>query len=208
MAETSFPFEDVDVSESQFGMWASALAGSSGVKGTPASTDLLVSGDNSGLQVRVAAGSAIVRGHYYDNSIQATVTLTSAGTNTRIDAIVLELDLVSNSVSLKAIQGTAAASNPVAPTLTQTTSGIFQLLLAYVTIPNGTTSITSGMVTDLRTFLGSRMGIWTTATRPTDPVANFTIGYNTTLGIHEVWNGSIWTPLSVAPASPFLLMGA
>lgn len=192
MAEVSFPFEDVDVSETQFGQWASTLAGTSGVKGVPGDSNLLVSADNSGMQVRVAAGQAIVRGHFYENTLQATVPITSAGANTRIDAIVLELDLALNQIVLKAIAGTAVSSSPVAPTLVQTQTGVFQMLLAYVTIPNSTSSITAGMVTDLRTFVGSRIGIWTSATRPTSPVAQLTIGYNTTTGYHEVWNGSAW----------------
>jgi len=208
MAETSFPFENVDVSEAQFGQWASALAGSSGVIGVPGDGNLLVSGDNSGLQVRVAAGKAIVRGHFYENTLQTTVTIASAGTNTRIDAIVLELDLVANSITAKAVQGTAVSSNPVAPTLTQTEVGLFQLLLGYVTIPNNTTSITSGMVSDRRSFVGGRIGAWTTATRPANPVANLSIGFNATLGIHEIWNGTAWVSFAPDAPSMFLLMGA
>jgi hypothetical protein len=130
------------------------------------------------------------------------------GTNTRIDAIVLELDLATNGVTLKAVPGTAVPSSPVAPTLAQTTTGIYQLLLAYVTIPNNATSVTAGMVTDLRKFMGQRVGIWTTATRPSNPVANATVGYNTTLGFHEYWTGSAWTSLAPDAPSQFLLMGA
>lgn len=192
MAEVSFPFENVDTSESQFGQWASAVAGSEGVNGVPGDTNLLVSGDDSGLQVRVAAGTAVVRGTFYQNTIQATVPIVSAGTQTRIDAIVLELDLGANSTLLRAVQGTPVVSNPVAPTLTQT-AGLYQMLLAYVTIPNNTTSITAGMVSDRRTFMGQRVGVWTTATRPTTGLLpNITLGYNTTLGYHEVWNGTAW----------------
>lgn len=210
MAETSFPFEGIDTSESQFGLWASTLAGASGVRGVPGDTNLLVSGDNSGMQVRVAAGSAIVRGHYYDNSVQATVAISAAPAAgyTRIDSVVLELDLSANSISLKVVAGTPATSGAVAPTMTQTETGIFQLRLADVTVAAGTSSITAGMVSDLRSFVANKIGIWTTATRPANPVANATIGFNATLGIHEVWNGSAWAPMVETPTSPFLLMGA
>jgi len=207
MAQVSFPFENVDVSETQFGQWASNFQ-DFGVKGAPGDSNLLVSGDDSGLQVRVAAGEAFVRGHYYQNTSQATVAVTSVGGNTRIDAIVLELDLTTNGVTLKAVPGTAVPSSPVAPTLTQTTTGIYQLLLAYVTIPNNATSVTAGMVTDLRTFMGKRIGIWTSATRPVNPTAQHTIGFNTTLGIHEVWNGTAWVSFAPDLPSQFLLMGA
>jgi hypothetical protein len=207
MAEIAFPFEDVDVSETQFGQWASNFQ-DYGVKGVPGDSSLLVSGDNSGMQVRVTAGEAFVRGHYYQNTTQATVTLAAVGTNTRIDAIVLELDLTTNTLALKAIAGTGVSSSPTPPVLTQTTNGVYQLLLAYVTIPNSATSITAGMVTDARTFMGKRIGIWTTATRPSSPTAQHTIGYNVTLGIHEVWNGTAWTSFAPDLPSQFLLMGA
>jgi hypothetical protein len=207
MAETSFPFENVDVSESQFGRWARNFQ-DNGVKGVPGDSNLLVSGDDSGLQIRVSAGQAFVRGAYYINTSQATVILLSSGTNTRIDAIVLELDPVANSITLKAVRGDEVTSNPVAPTLTQTDVGLYQMLLAYVTIPASTASILDNMVTDMRTFMGQRVGIWTTATRPADPIANLTLGYNTTIGYHEVWKGSSWVPFQPDNNSPFLLMGA
>lgn len=207
MAETSFPFENVDVSETQFSRWARNFQ-DYGVKGVPGDGNLLVTGDDSGLQVRVAAGQAFVRGHYYINTAQATVTLLSAGTNTRIDMIVLELDPVANSITLKAVRGEEVASSPVAPTLTQLDVGVYQLPIAYVTIPADTASILSNMVTDIRPFMGSRIGIWTTDTRPTDPVANFTFGYNATLGYHEVWDGTVWRVFQPDSFTPFLLMGA
>lgn len=207
MAQASYPFENVDVSETQFSRWARNFQ-ETGVKGVPGDGNLFVTGDNSGLQVRVAAGEAFIRGHYYENTSQATVAITSAGTNTRKDAIVLELDTIANGITLKAIAGTPVASNPVAPTLTQTDTGVYQLLLAYVTIPASTGSITAGMVSDERTFMGQRIGLWTTAKRPTNPIANATIGYNSTLGFHEYWNGSSWVPFLAEAPSPFLLMGA
>lgn len=191
MAENSFPFENVDVSETQFSQWARNFQ-DTGVKGIPSGAELKVTGDDSGMQVRVAAGQAFVRGHYYINTLQATLTLTSAGTDTRIDAIVLELNPATNSIVLKAHEGAPVVSSPVAPTLVQTDAGVYQMLLGYVTIPNSVSSVTAGMVSDNRTFMGNRIGIWTTATRPANPVDNFTIGYNTTTAGHEIWQGGQW----------------
>lgn len=209
MAQASYPFEDIDVSETQFSRWASNFQ-ETGVKGIPGDANLLVQGDNSGLQVRVAAGEAFIRGHYYENTTQATVTLTSAGTKTRIDYIVLELSHLENTISLKDLKGAEVDLNPVAPTLTQT-EALYQLPLAKVVIPNDTTSITSGMVSDERSFMSQRLGIWTTAKRPTSPLAMVTVGYNSDLGYHEFYNGSTWERFSKIPESPvtpFLLMGA
>lgn len=207
MAQTSFPFEDIDVNESQFSQWARNFQ-DNGVKGLPGDSNLRVTGDDSGLQVRVAAGQAFVRGHYFINSSQATVALTSAGSSTRIDAIVVDLDPALDRAILKVVEGVAAASNPTPPTLTQTDVDGYQLLLAYVTIPNDAATILAGDVTDKRTFMGNRIGVWTTDTRPADPVANFTIGYNATLGYNEVWSGTIWRPFEPTTRSSFLLMGA
>lgn len=207
MAEQSFPFENVDVTETQFSQWARNFQ-DNGVKGVPGDNNLRVSGDDSGLQVRVAAGQAFLRGAYYLNSTQATVTLTSPGAQARIDAIVLELDPVANSITAKAVAGSPHPTTPVAPTLTQTDAGVYQLLLAYVTLPADTASVTAGMVSDQRTFMGTRFGVWTTATRPSNPVAMQTIGYNATIGAHEVWKGSEWLPFQPDSFSPFLLMGA
>lgn len=207
MAESSFPFENVDVSETQFSQWARTLQ-DTGVKGVPGDTNLKVTGDDSGLQVRIAAGQAFVRGAYYINSTQATVTVTSPGEQSRIDAIILELDPTANSIRVKAIAGTPHPTSPEAPTLTQTDLGVYQLLLGYVTLPAATTSVTAGMVTDKRTFMGTRFGVWTTDTRPADPVANQTIGYNATIGYHEVYKGGDWLPFQPDSFSPFLLMGA
>jgi hypothetical protein len=48
------------------------------------------------------------------------------------------------------------------------------------------------MLVDTRTFMGNRVGIWTTATRPANPTAYQTLGYNTTIEAHEAWNGTAW----------------
>lgn len=210
MAQTSFPFENVDVSETQFSQWARNFQ-ESGVNGVPGDAKLLVSGDDSGLQVRVASGQAFVRGHYYINTAQETIAIDTAGEDTRIDSIVLELDVTINSITLKAIKGVPVTANPVPPTLIQSDAGIYQLLLANVTIANAATSIVSGDVVDKRTFMSNRIGVWTTATRPTVAVANNTIGYNATTGYHEIWNGltweifgqKVWTSLT-RPVSPMI----
>lgn len=209
MAEQGYPFENIDTTESQFSKWARNFQ-QYGVKGIPGDTNLKPTGDDSGLQVRVSAGQAFIRGHYYINSLQLTLPIVSAGTNSRIDAVVVELDPDNNVIAAKIVQGVASSGTPVAPTLEQTDSDIYQLLLGYVTIPPSTTSITAGMVSDNRSFMGNQLGIWTTATRPSNVTAWITVGYNSTLGIHEVWNGSTWIPFApdVPVPSAFLLMGA
>lgn len=166
MAQTSWPFESIDTTETQFSQWARNIG--EGVKGSPAGTDLKVTA-GTGLVVNVAAGQALIRGHYYSSTASEALTHTTANaTNPRIDAVVLELDPTANTVLLKIVAGTPAAS-PVAPTLTETDAGVYQELLATVLIPAASLSVST--ITDARSFI--------TASRLTpavsDKSANYTI---------------------------------
>ena len=191
MAEQSFPFENIDTTEDQFSQWASNFQ-DTGVQGSPTGTELKITAEGSTLTVDVALGQAFIRGHYYINTESIALPIASAGLDTRIDYVVIELDPDANTIVAKIVQGTAVSSDPVAPTLTQTATGVYQLPIAKITIPNSTLAITNGMIADVRTFMSNRIGIWTTDTRPANPIENQTIGYNTTTGAHEVWNGTIW----------------
>jgi hypothetical protein len=150
MAQTSFPFENLDTSETQFSQWARNIG--EGVR--PGSGgELLVSGDGSGMNVKVAAGQSLVRGHYYvSTAIETLIISASDLTNPRIDNVVLELDPAANTILLKVVAGTPAGS-PSAPSLVQTDSGIYQQLLATVAVAASATVISSGNVTDARTTL-------------------------------------------------------
>ena len=191
MAEQSFPFENIDTTESQFSEWATNFQ-ETGVQGSPTGTELGITVTGSDLNLTIAAGQAFIRGHYYINTSDLVLPVTSAGVNTRIDIVVVELDPEANTIVTKLVQGEAVSADPVAPTLTQSATGIYQLPIATLTIPNSTVVITAGMLLDTRTFMGNRIGIWTTATRPTDPTAYQTLGYNTTIESHESWNGTDW----------------
>jgi len=191
MAEQSFPFENIDTTESQFSEWATNFQ-ETGVQGSPTGTELGITVTGSDLNLTIAAGQAFIRGHYYINTDNLVLAVPSAGVNTRIDIVVVELDPTANTIVTKIVSGTAVASDPVAPTLTQSATGIYQLPISTLTIPTSTVAITTGMLVDTRTFMGHRVGIWTTATRPTNPTAYQTLGYNTTIGSHESWNGTAW----------------
>ena len=191
MAEQSFPFENIDTTEAQFSEWATNFQ-ETGLQGSPDGTELTITVTGSDLNLTVAAGQAFIRGHYYINTSDLVLAVTSAGTNTRIDIVVVELDPEANTIVTKIVSGEAVAADPVAPTLTQSATGIYQLPISTLTIPASTVVITSGMLADTRTFMGNRIGIWTTATRPANPTAYQTLGYNTTIGSHESWNGTAW----------------
>jgi len=200
MAEQSFPFENIDTTESQFSEWATNFQ-ETGVQGSPTGTELGITVTGSDLNLTIAAGQAFIRGHYYINTDNLVLAVPSAGVNTRIDIVVVELDPEANTIVTKIVSGTAVAADPVAPTLTQSATGIYQLPISTLTIPTSTVAITAGMLLDTRTFMGNRVGIWTTATRPANPTAYQTLGYNSTLEYHEYWGGTSWVALIAPPAS-------
>lgn len=157
MAQTSWPFENIDTTETQFSRWARHIG--EGVNGGPDTTKLKVTGDDSGLQVRIAAGEAMVRGHYYQSTSQETLAIVSAAGQYRIDAVVLELDPTANQIILKVVQGNEAPSSPAVPTLTQTDTGVYQLLLGLVYINPDVSSILAEDVTDRRTYLSAQPAV-------------------------------------------------
>lgn len=181
MAQTSWPFENIDTSETQFSQWARNIG--EGVK-TDALNELEVFADSSGMQVKVKSGQAMVRGHYYNNSAQESLVVTVADpSNPRIDNVVLELDPSANTIVLKVVAGTAAGS-PSAPSLTQTDAGIYQIKLAEVLVDAAATTIAAGKVTDARSFITTTAelavdvatntsDITTNATAIANPLADF-----------------------------------
>ena len=156
MAQTAWPFENVDTSETQFSQWARNIG--EGVK-TGTLNELETFADSSGMNVKVKSGQALVRGHYYQNSAEVSLTITTAdATNPRIDIVVLELDPSANTILLKVVAGTPASS-PTAPAVTQTDAGVYQLQLAEVLVGAGVTTIAADKITDSRTYIGTGGGL-------------------------------------------------
>lgn len=151
MAQTSWPFDSIDTTETQFSQWARNIG--EGVKGSAAGTELKPYGDSSGMFVKVPVGQAMIRGHYYSNDAVVTLAVSTANaTLARIDSVILTLDPTANTVVLSVLAGTASAS-PVAPTLTQTDASTYQIVLGYVAVAAAVSTITAGNVTDGRTFI-------------------------------------------------------
>lgn len=204
MTQASFPFEGIDTTETQFSQWARNF--NSGVDDVPTGTALQVSA-GTGLAVNVAAGEAMVRGHYYtSDAVESLALATADATNDRLDLVVLKLDPTANSIVLAVKTGTPAGS-PTAPSLVQTDAGIFEQPLAEVLVP--ATSGVPTTITDRREFMGTRLGSWTTAGRPT-PAGRVLFGFNTTTGEVEYYNTneSAWSPIvGVGFEATFLLGG-
>ena len=169
MAQTSWPFENVDTSETQFSQWARNIG--EGVKRNTLN-ELEVYGDSSGMVVKAESGQAMVRGHYYNNSAEETLVITAADpSNDRIDNVVIELDPSANTIVLKVVAGTPAGS-PTAPTLTQTDAGIYQIKLAEVFVEAASTTVDAGDVTDSRSYL-------VTSADVSNPLASFVVDATT-----------------------------
>ncbi|ATE85204.1 hypothetical protein SEA_ESPERER_24 [Streptomyces phage Esperer] len=191
MAQSSYPFDGQTVSETQYSQFFRELQ-DNGVASSSTANDLEVSADSSGMNVKVQPGTAIIRGHAYTSTAIETLTIAAADTSSRTDRIVLRLDPAANSIVLAVIKGTAGGG---VPSLTQTDTGIYESVLANVSVGANVTTITPSDVTDQRRFVGSRIGSWSTALRPTSPRVG-RLGYNTDTGKWEFWNGTTWGDLA------------
>ena len=107
-----------------------------------------------GLKVTVGAGRGWVHpsrftGYSITKREADTLALPLADPSLpRIDRIVMRYDAGARAASLQVLQGTAA-STPTAPAISRTEL-IYDLCLAEITRPAGSTSITTGQITDTR----------------------------------------------------------
>lgn len=158
MAQTSWPFENIDTSETQFSQWARNIG--EGII-TGKGLELEVSADGSGMVVFVDSGQCLIRGHYYNSTDTETLTISAADlTNPRIDSVVLRLDPTANSVVLAVLAGTPNAS-PSAPALTQTDGGVYEIRIANVLVDAAAVVIASNKITDVRELFTPWSGLVT-----------------------------------------------
>lgn len=110
---------------------------------------------NGGLTVTVSAGQAWVRpARFRGRSIimeqPETVTLTAAdAVRSRIDRLVLRYDAAARKTSLQVLTGTPDSASPTAPEITRTAL-VYDLCLAEIRRPAGSTEITAADITDTR----------------------------------------------------------
>lgn len=192
MAITAYPFDDQDTTESQFSAWARELQ-DSGVADSYGANGFRVTGGAGGMTVQVQPGLAILRGHALVSTAVETVTIPAAATAQRYDRIVLRINPATNLGSIAVLQGTPGSG--LVPGLTQTAEGIFEIALAQVSVPANATTIDAAMVVDERRYVGSRVGVWWTGTRPTNPVRIARLGYNIDTRSWEFWDGAGWRDL-------------
>lgn len=103
----------------------------------------------NGLSVNVNLGIAVINGRWLNNYSSSNVSLASAdSTYSRIDNIVVELNMTNPSITLTAVTGTPSA-NPVAPDIISN-STVTQLCLATVVVSANANAVTSNNITDTR----------------------------------------------------------
>ena len=110
---------------------------------------------NGDLTVTVSAGQAWVhparfRGRSIIMEQPETVTLTAAdAVRSRIDRLVLRYDAAARKTSLTVLTGTPDSASPTAPEITRTAL-VYDLCLAEIRRPAGSTEVTAADITDTR----------------------------------------------------------
>jgi hypothetical protein len=191
LAITAYPFDEQDTTEMQFSQLFRELQ-DSGVADTVNGTGYAVSANASGMQVFVKPGFAILRGHAILSTDLETRIIDPADSVARTDRIILRLDPAQNSIILTVLRGTPGGG---LPGLTQTDTGVYELSLARVSVEPTVGSVASDKVSDERTFVGSRVGAWSTTTRPVQPRAA-KLGFNISTLSWEYWTGAQWSDLA------------
>lgn len=186
MTYTSYPFDSQDTTEAQYSALFRELQ-DSGVVGSYGDTTLAVGANSSAMSVTLQPGAAIVRGFYFNNDAVATLPIGTSGASVRYDAVVLQLDPSTNSI-VPVVKANATQT----PALTQTTTGVYEILLAVVTVPASAVTIASGNVADKRNWTRHRIDVRPSTNRAATPRA-YEVGIATDLGgrieIYEPGNG-------------------
>lgn len=106
---------------------------------------------SDGMTVTVGKGRAVIGGKWLKNDALYDVTITGSNpTNPRYSAVVIKLDNNARTITLTSVNGTPA-STPTKPTVTNTETTKY-LVLAYILVPAGATSILQSNIEDARSL--------------------------------------------------------
>jgi len=113
------------------------------------SSDNLKVSSSSGMNIVVAPGSAWINGYVYENTDNLTLQVAIAdGVYSRIDRVVLQLNISQRSINIKIIQGVVSAL-PIAKDAIRN-ADIYELVLADILIGKAVIEIRQQDITDLR----------------------------------------------------------
>ncbi|MGW5122959.1 hypothetical protein ACWEQ7_02660 [Streptomyces sp. NPDC004069] len=194
MAQDSWPSPSHNnraITDTEYERLASRFS-DDGVYGSPVDPAVVTAG--AGLQVNIRADvQASVRGHAWTSGSSGDSHQIAANTSgqTRTDRIVLRLDRSTWQVRTAVKQGTPGGGQPA---LTQQTgdTGVYEVLLAGVTVPNGASAVT---VTRGELYVGSRVRPCTSPHRNPYPIIG-EMAYETDTGMVRVWTGTAWQLVS------------
>lgn len=104
---------------------------------------------NDNMTVSIAIGNANINGYVYENTESLTLDVEVADNElSRIDSVVVRLDLTNRQITTQITQG-QYASSPSQPTLTRS-GNIYDLRLANILVPAGASRITAEQISDTR----------------------------------------------------------
>lgn len=104
---------------------------------------------SSGMIVNVGTGRALLRAKWAKNDAPVSVEITAANAILpRYTAVVLRLDIANRAIFIETIDG-SPASTPTKPSILRNDS-YYDLLLAYIYVPAGATSISQSNIEDMR----------------------------------------------------------
>ena len=127
---------------------------------------LEVTANGSNMTISVASGKAWFNNTWLLNDAVYPIRIdTDAATVTRIDAIIIQIDITNRKNSIKVVRGTSTASTPSKPTLTNNET-LHQYALAYVTIRKGATYILQTDIEDNRDTESCPYATGTTSIQP------------------------------------------
>ena len=102
-----------------------------------------------GMAVTLPAGRAWINGYHYRNDGDMALPIDNAdGVLNRKDTVVLRWDVNARSITAQVLTGTFSSS-PIAPQITRSAEQ-YDLKIAEISIPAGTTAISQSLITDTR----------------------------------------------------------
>ena len=111
--------------------------------------ELAVTADGSGMTVTIPAGRAWINGYHYRNDDNMILPIDNAdGVLHRKDTVILRWDVNARAINAKILKGTPSSS-PIAPQIIRTAEQ-YDLKIAEISIPAGTTAISQSLITDTR----------------------------------------------------------
>lgn len=138
---------DLNYEASDFAGYFSNFIGN-GVFANPANNLQIV--PESSMTVKLKAGKAFINGYWYVLSEDVTISVpTAPSSGTRYDAVVLELNIPTRTIAYKYLSS-VAQDYPSSNSFLTRSDTVYQICLAILTVPSGTTKILALHISDTR----------------------------------------------------------